>query len=141
MDGEHIVEMHGQVVRVHPDSLVIRTSRGSEYSAPLAQLSGVEVSRGRQPMGFWRGALRGGLMGAALFGAVGMTYEQGDGFISPDKSAAVAGAAGGGLVPGGLIGGAIGALVKVEKWRRLDVAGGTGADWRGVRLVFALGAP
>ena len=113
----------GTVVEVGADALLVRLTRTSAVvHVPLADMQSLEVSAG------WRshagtGALITGIPGALFGGFAGLhagCYEQ-----SNCYGAGLAYAALGAFIVGslsGLVGAAIGALIKTERWERVQVS-------------------
>jgi hypothetical protein len=110
----------GRVVRITPDTVVLRTGSVEELAIPLAETVRMDRSLGRShgwgaARGFAFGALAGGTaMGVAVLGGAELCI-----YISCLNNN-LAGAAGGFLVGAGvgaLPGAAIGGVLGVERWQ------------------------
>ena len=107
----------GNVLRLTSDTLVVAAGSGSALvQLPTTSLTSLEVSEGRDRLGWtFKGAgigvLAGGFIGSATLGR-----EQ------PDGLAQLAGFFAGGILGAGF-GAAIGAIAAPERWRRLSLSG------------------
>jgi hypothetical protein len=107
----------GNVLRLTADTLAVATGGGNALlQVPTSRLTSIDVSEGRDRLGWgMRGAAIGGLAGAVL-GAAAMGRDD------PGGMGAYAGFIAGGIF--GVGGGAIvGAIVAPERWRRLSLSG------------------
>ena len=108
----------GNVLRLNADTLTITSSGEAPLQIATSRLTSVEVSRGRNRVGWsLSGALIGGLAGGVLGGATG-------GRDDPTGLGAGAGFAAGGII--GLLSGAVlGAVVAPERWRSVPLSRAT----------------
>ena len=112
----------GTLVALTPDTLTARWATGDSGAVALAEVTGLEVSRGLRGRP-WRGAGLG-FLGGAVIGAVwgAKTYEGCNpqepciDFAGSDAASATAGAIVLGAA-GALVGGVVGALWRAEAWR------------------------
>ena len=119
-------------VAVSTDTLVVRLGTNT-WSVPIAAVTRLEVSRGRKSFGTRRGAIIGGLVGAASGAIIGAaSYEEPkpcvpesffdcvdfDVFQGGTRTAASAALTGAvlGAVAGAAIGGLLGSVIKTERW-------------------------
>ena len=108
----------GIVLRLTADTLAVATGGGNALlQLPTTRIASVEISEGRDRIG-WAvrgagyGALAGGLIGAASLRSQG----------GPGDLSAIAGFFAGGVLGGGF-GSLIGAIVAPERWRRFPLSG------------------
>ena len=108
----------GNVLRLNADTLTITSSGEAPLQIATSRLTSIEVSRGRNRVGWsLSGSLIGGLVGGVLGGASG-------GRDDPTGLGAGAGFAAGGIL--GLLSGAIlGAVVAPERWRSVPLSRAT----------------
>lgn len=105
----------GVVEAWRADTLFLRIGqRHTELALPLGSLTSLEVSEGRRrgpgfPLGF--------LVGAASFGLMALGTTDNISAAGGDATSAVVILA----VIGGALGGVIGALIPVERWRQLPL--------------------
>lgn len=113
----------GTVVDLDGEALVVRLTRTSAVvRVPLADLGSLEVSAGRRSRA-GEGAIIAAVPGALFGGYVGLyagCYEQSNCYGSGMAYAALGAFIAGAL--SGLVGAAIGALFKTERWERVRVA-------------------
>jgi hypothetical protein len=111
----------GTLVALTPDTLVARWAAGDSGAVALAQVTGLEVSRGLRARP-WQGAGYGLLTGAGIGGVIGLVsyrgcggrdncIESGNAGTNAAAAALVIGAA------GALVGGVVGALSRSEAWQ------------------------
>lgn len=108
----------GNVFRLTADTLAVATGGGNALlQLPMTRIASVEISEGRDRIGWAvRGAGYGALAGG-LIGAASLRGQGGAGDLS-----AIAGFFAGGVLGGGL-GSLIGAIVAPERWRRFPLSG------------------
>ncbi len=103
----------GAVTGLNTDTLHIRIRReAAALAIPLAEITRIEVSRGRRS-NFLRGIALGGLVGAFAGASIGLATSQ-NSILSPTEQAGALGAIGAGA--GALIGGIIGAASSGDRW-------------------------
>jgi hypothetical protein len=119
-----VAHLIGEVSALRGDTLFVDVGGSSPTPVALSRVSTIEVSHGTKS-NVGKGALIGGLVGAALGGAAA-TAACG-GIVMGQEVSCSGGEIVGGVVVGGLIVGAvgatIGALIRTEGWEQIPLSG------------------